>query len=128
MQKYLTKNENKRWDFFFFFAHLRWCLIGWALNILNAGIHYSKYRMPIHYDTIEVGQNKKSHLLLSFSVRIVWFFAFYQRNLFVKNITTSLPWRHLNNYTPYENECFNPRSQNHSVAFVTRVRCGVHAC
>ena len=30
-----------------------------------------KYWMPIHYDTIEDGQNKKSHLLFSFLVRIV---------------------------------------------------------
>ena len=31
-----------------------------------------KYRMPIHYDTVEDGQNKKSHLLFSFLViRIV---------------------------------------------------------
>ena len=30
-----------------------------------------KYWMPIHYDTIEDGQNKKSHLLFPFLVRIV---------------------------------------------------------
>ena len=53
------------------FAHLRWCHNGWASNILivvdtgYAGIHHSKYWMPIHYDTIEDGQNKKSHLLFS---------------------------------------------------------------
>ena len=29
------------------------------------GIHHSKYWMSIHYDTIEDGQNKKSHLLFS---------------------------------------------------------------
>ena len=55
----------------FCFAHLRWCHNGWASNILivvdtgYAGIHHSKYWMPIHYDTIEDGQNKKSHLLFS---------------------------------------------------------------
>ena len=44
---------------------------GWASNILivvdtgYAGIHHSKYWMPIHYDTIEDGQNKKFHLLFS---------------------------------------------------------------
>ena len=32
--------------------------------------------MPIHYDTIEDGQNKKSHLLFSFLVRIVLFLHF----------------------------------------------------
>ena len=26
-------------------------------------------------------------------------------------------WLHLNNYTPYENKCFNPRYQNHGVVF-----------
>ena len=30
-----------------------------------AGIHHSKYWMPIHYDTIEDGQNKTSHRLFS---------------------------------------------------------------
>ena len=51
------------------FAQLRWCHNGWASNILivvdtgYAGIHHSKYWMPIHYDTIEDGQNKQSHLL-----------------------------------------------------------------
>ena len=30
-----------------------------------AGIHHLKYGMPIHYDTIGDGQNKKSHLLFS---------------------------------------------------------------
>ena len=30
-----------------------------------AGIHHSKYWMPIHYDTIEDEQNRKSHLLFS---------------------------------------------------------------
>ena len=58
-------------DEIFCFAHLRWCHNGWASNILivvdtgYAGIHHSKYWMPIHYDTIEDGQNKKFHLLLS---------------------------------------------------------------
>ena len=53
------------------FAHLRWCHNGWASNILivvdtgYAGIHHSKYWMPIHYDAIEDGQNKKSHLFFS---------------------------------------------------------------
>ena len=58
-------------DEIFCFAHLRWCHNGWASNILivvdtgYAGIHHSKYWMPIHYDTIGDGQNKKSHLLFS---------------------------------------------------------------
>ena len=65
---------------FFCFAHLRWCHNGWASNIFSGGCRRSrysqhpprlKYWMPIHYDTIEDGQNKKSHLLLSFLVRIV---------------------------------------------------------
>ena len=58
-------------DEIFCFAHLRWCHNGWVSNISivvdtgYAGIHHSKYWMPIHYDTIEDGQNKKSHLLFS---------------------------------------------------------------
>ena len=53
----------------FFVLPIRWCHNGWAYNILIvvdvgvAGIHHLKYWMPIHYDTIEDGQNKKSHLL-----------------------------------------------------------------
>ena len=35
-----------------------------------------KYWMPIHYDTIEDGQNKKINLLFSFLVRIVLFLHF----------------------------------------------------
>ena len=64
---------------FFCFAHLRWCHNGWASNILSGGCRRSrypprlKYWMPIHYDTIEDRQNKKSHLLFSFLVRIVLF-------------------------------------------------------
>ena len=52
------------------FAHLRWCHNGWALNILivvdtgYAGIHHSKYWMPIHYNTIEDGQNKQGGAIL----------------------------------------------------------------
>ena len=36
----------------------------------------------------------------------------YQGHFFVKNIITLFHWRHLNNCTPYENKCFNPRNQN----------------
>ena len=62
--------------------------------------------MPIHYDTIEDGQHKKSHLLFSFLVSNCAIFAFYRRDLLVKNIITSFQWFHLNNYTPYEYNCF----------------------
>ena len=48
-------NENI-WDEIFCFAHIRWCHNRWASNILIVV-------MPIHYDTIEDGQNKKFHLL-----------------------------------------------------------------
>ena len=37
----------------------------------GAGIHHSKYRMPIHYDTIEDGQNKTSHSLFSNQMALV---------------------------------------------------------
>ena len=85
--------------------------------------------MPIHYDTIEDGQNKKSHLLFSFLVRIVLFLHFIGGIYFVKNIIGSFHSLHLNNYTPYENKCFNPRNQNHRMAFVTHMNfvC-VHTC
>ena len=49
-------------------SHLQWCHNGWASNILivvYAGIRHSKYWMSIHYDTIEDGRIKKSHLLFS---------------------------------------------------------------
>ena len=52
-------------DEIFCYSRLRWCHNGWAFNILivvdtgYAGIHHLKYWMPIHYDTIEDGQNKK---------------------------------------------------------------------
>ena len=80
-----------------------------------------KYWMPIHYDTshtIEDGQNKKSHLLFSFLVRIVLFLHLIG-GIYLSKIV-SFHWFHLNNYTPYENKCFNPRNQIHRVAFVTR--------
>ena len=114
-------------DEIFCFAHLRWCHNGWASNILSGGCRRSrypprlKYWMPIHYDTIEDGQNKKSHLLFSFLVRIVLFLHFIGGIYLSKNIITSFHWFHLNNYTPYENKCFNPRNQIHRVEFVTRV-------
>ena len=37
------------------------------------------------------------------------------------NIITLFHWFHLNNYTPFENKCFNPRNQIHRVEFVTRI-------
>ena len=77
--------------------------------------------MPIHYDTIEDGQNKKSHLLFSFLVRIVLFLHFIGGIYLSKNIITSFHWCHLNNYTPYENKCFNPRNRIHRMEFVTRI-------
>ena len=106
----------------FCFAHLRWCHNWWASNILSGGYPPRlKYWMPIHYDTIEDGQNKKSHLLFSFLVRIVLFLHFIGGIYLSKTIITSFHWFHLNNYTPYENKCFNPRNQIHRVEFVTRV-------
>ena len=75
--------------------------------------------MPIHYDTIEDGQNKnnnnnnnndkqktdketskqtkKMHLLFSFLVSIVLFLHFIWRVLFVKKIITSFNRRHFDN-------------------------------
>ena len=80
MNTILTKNKDE----IFCFAYLRWCHNGWASNILivvdtdyvpehrllcDASVLKwniaPKYLMPIHYDTIEDGQNKKAHLLFS---------------------------------------------------------------
>ena len=45
------------------------------------------YWMGIHYDTIEDGPNKKSHLLLSFLVRFVLLFsAFYRQEFSLSKI------------------------------------------
>ena len=47
-------------------------------NLLSGGCHRSshpprlKYWMPIHYDTIEDGQNKTSHLLFSFLLIVLF--------------------------------------------------------
>ena len=105
-------------DEIFCFAHLQWCHNGWASNIFIYPPRL-KYWMPIHYDTIKDGQKKKNHLLFSFLVKIVSFCISSAE--FVKNMIKSFHWHHLNNCTPYENKCFNPRNQNHCVAFVTRV-------
>ena len=42
------------------------------------------YRIPTHYDIIQDGQNKKSHLLFLFLIRMCIFCNFYGRDLFVK--------------------------------------------
>ena len=47
-----------------------------------------KYWMPIHYDTIEDEQNKKSHLLFSFLVKIV-LFCILSMEFIAINIITS---------------------------------------
>ena len=56
-------------DEIFCFAPLRWCHNGWASNILMVVTPASTTQnigcSSIHYDTIEDGQNKKSHLLFS---------------------------------------------------------------
>ena len=87
-----------------------------------------KYWMPIHNDTIEDGQNKQTHLLFSFLVRIVLFLHFIGGIYLSKILLHHFHWYHLNNYTPYENKCFNPRNQIHRVAFVTRVNSIAYRC
>ena len=77
-----------------------------------------KYWMPIHYDTIKNGQKKIS----SFSLILSWnwvIFAFYWQ--ICQKCYYKFTSFHLNNYTPYENKCFNPSNQIHGVAFVMRV-------
>ena len=79
-----------------------------------------KYWMPIHYDTIEDGQNKKSHLLFSFSVRMVLFMYFIggiYRQKYHYIISFGFIWI----ITPLVKINVHPRIQNHCVAFVTRV-------
>ena len=101
---------------------------------LLAGIrHDFKYWMPIHYDTIKDGQNKKSHLLFSFLVRIVSLCILSAGFICQKYYTSFLL-----NDTPHENKCFIPRNQNHRVTFFLTVNSicvqmpfailGVHAC
>ena len=76
-------------DIFFCFAHLRWCGNKWASSILigvgtgYACIHHSKYWMPIHYDTIEDGQNKTKIIFYSLNVRggLTFFFCFWSGNV-----------------------------------------------
>ena len=54
-----------------------------ASNILSGGCRRNrypprlKYLMPIYYDTIEDGQNKKSHLIFLFLVRIMLLLHIY---------------------------------------------------
>ena len=90
-----------------------------------AGINHSNYWMPIHYDTVENGENKKSHLLFSFLVRIVLFLHFIG-GIYLSNnyIITSFHWLHLNNYIPYENRYFNPRKpqSSHGVRHARKFR------
>ena len=77
------------------------------------------------FDGVIDGQNKKSHLLFSFSVRIVIVLHFmgriYLSKISLHHFIPAFHWLHLNNYTAYENKCFNPRNQNHQVVIVTRL-------
>ena len=120
-------------EFTFSYIKLRWPLTRFKWNnviiVIMDCIEYFeikprlKYWMPIHYDTTEDGQNKKISSLFSFLVRFVLFLHFIGGICIYlsKEIITSFHWLQLNNYTPYENKCFNPRNQNHRVAFVTRL-------
>ena len=75
--------------------------------------------MPIHYDTIEDGQIKNSHLLFSFLVRIV-LFLYFIGGIFVKNIITSFHWLHLNNHTPLSKKPKSLRGVRHARRFRLR--------
>ena len=79
--------------------------------------------MPIHHDTIEDGQNKKSHLLfILYSQLELCYFSILTAGFIVKNSPTNISLASLNNYTPHdENKHFKPKTQNHRVAFVTPV-------
>ena len=119
---------------FFCFAHLRLYHNGWASNTLSGGCRRSLYPPQLNIGCPSIMSYDQHHRrwakpkissLFSCLVRIVlpvfFFFSFYWRDLFVKNIITSFHWFHLNNYTPYENKCCNPINQIHRVAFATYV-------
>ena len=74
---------------------------------------------PIHYDTIEDGQNKTYHCLFSFLVRIVLFLPFNSVIYLEKSVVTSFHSCHLHNNTPLKNKCFNPGEFVFTAMFVT---------
>ena len=112
---------NKR-CFFFCFAHLQWChkdghpifwVVDAGLAIKILGVH------PLWHHRRWAKQKISSFILILTYDYVM--FAFYRWDLFVKNISTSFHWLNLNNYTPHENKCFDPRNQNHCMVFVTRL-------
>ena len=75
-------------DEIFCFAHLRWFHNGWASNIsimVEAGIHHSKYWMPIHYGTIKDGQTNNL-IFYSLSTKANWIYE--RRNSFTTQSVT----------------------------------------
>ena len=68
----------------------------------------------------KMGKTKKNLIFHSHSLGMCYF-CISSRDLFDKNMITSFHWLHLNNYAPYENKFFNPRNQDHRVAFITLV-------
>ena len=57
----------------------------------HTGIHYSKYWMPIHYDTIEDGQNKKSHLFFSKCIGANWIAVFIRNRVIPRHVCCFKP-------------------------------------
>ena len=78
-----TNHTNKRF------------LILIVADINYVGIHLSQYWIPIHYDTIEDGQNKKSHLLYQYLENTFKYMKMFPKNheitiKFVKSISKNV--------------------------------------
>ena len=67
---YIRQGHNMQRDEYFFEKQTPWIeTFLFQGLLLCAGVHPSKYWMPIHYDTIEDGQNKIFHRLFS---KYIW--------------------------------------------------------
>ena len=68
----------------------------------------------------KMGKTKNLTFLFLFLVRIVLFLHF-MGGIYLSEILIPFFWHHLNNYTPYQVKCFNPRHQNQPGAFAVCV-------
>ena len=79
------------------FPHFPWCHNGWSSNVFIGGCQRSRYTlrlrywMFIHYETVEDGKTRKSHLSFSFLVRIVLFVHFIER-IYLSKILSKMHW------------------------------------
>lgn len=79
--------------------------IGEAWHWLSATLLQSWIgpRTLSYYDSLIYDTGAKQNILFS----ILLFFGIQKSDLFVKYIFITPYWRHLNNYTPFENKCIN---------------------